>query len=77
MKDNRLDFINNIKKEYIQRMTEIRKKFIDLDKEIGLMEDDPNASAASLRTIALARTNIEIACQFTIKSLCLLGENKD
>ncbi len=77
MNDNRLDFISNIDSEYVSRMTEIRKKFIALDKEIGMMADEPTASAASHRTVALARTHIETSLQFAIKSLCLLGEIKE
>ncbi len=74
--NNRLDFITNIHPDHIARMTEIRKKFIELDASLELMSTEPTNTAASLRTISLSRTNIEIACQFAIKSLCLLGEIK-
>lgn len=77
MINNRLDFISKINPEYVIRMTDLRKKFIELDNELGLMSDEKTATGESHRTIALARTHIEIALQFAIKSLCLLGEIKE
>lgn len=74
--DIRLDFISNINQTEIDRMTEIRKKYIELDKELQKISDDMNGDSAGLRAIALARTNLEIACQFSIKSLCILGEQE-
>lgn len=76
--DIRLDYVSVIKDDYINRMTEIRKKFIALDEEFKIISDEAfetNNNAAA-RSIALARTNNEIALQSTIKSLCLLGEIK-
>jgi len=74
--DIRLDFISNINQTEIDRMTEIRKKYIELDKELQKISDDMNGDSAGLRAIALARTNLEIALQFSIKSLCILGEQE-
>jgi hypothetical protein len=75
--DIRLDFINAIRADYIARMSEIRKKFIEIDEMLKVMADESNDFAAD-RTIALSRTFNEQACQSAIKSLCLLGEvNKE
>ena len=75
MLDIRLDFISNINKEYIDRMSSIRRLFIEIDKELGMFSDQTK-DPATLRAIALSRTNNETACQYAIKSLCLLGEIK-
>lgn len=72
--DIRLDFIDNIKQEQLEQMTAIRKKFIALDEELKVIADSFEDNPAGARIVALARTNIEIACQFAIKSLCILGE---
>ncbi len=74
--DIRLDFIENINQTEIDRMTEIRKKFIELDQELQQIADDLNNNPAGLRATACARTNLEIGLQYAIKSLCLLGEVK-
>lgn len=73
--DIRLDFITNIDPAFIARMTEIRKQFIAMDDTLKLMADETKDAATS-RSIALARTYNEQACQASIKSLCLLGERK-
>jgi hypothetical protein len=74
--DNRLGFITNIDEAFIAEMTEIRKDFIALDKKLRNLSgyDEANKSGV-IRCLSLARTNIETACQYTIKSLCLMGEN--
>lgn len=75
--DNRLDFITNIDSDFIEEMTDIRKEFIKLDHKLQEYGDHENVQESGAgRTLALARTNLEIALQFTIKSLCLLGEVK-
>lgn len=78
MLDIRLDFISEFKDKPVamSEMIEIRRKFISLDSylaELGEQCDSP----AFKRTVALARTNNEIALQYTIKSLCLLHEKKE
>lgn len=75
MLDIRLDFIREIDPTYIQEMTEIRELFKSLDQIIGGWSDNVKDPAA-LRAISLARTNNEIACQYAIKSLCIIGEKK-
>jgi hypothetical protein len=71
--DIRLDFIRNIKPEYIEKMTMVREMFIDIDRVLKMMVDE-SKDAATQRSIALSRTYNEQACQAAIKSLCLLGE---
>lgn len=76
--DIRLDFMNKIKPEYLEMMTALRQKFIDIDEGLKLLADsavEQNLPAAG-RTVALARTANEQACQSAIKSLCILGEDK-
>jgi hypothetical protein len=73
--DIRLDFISAIRADYIARMSEVRKKFIEIDEALKIMADETKDAATS-RTIALSRTYNEQACQSAIKSLCLLGEQK-
>lgn len=75
--DNRLDFISNLKDGTVEKMTALRKKFIDLDNELkDLLLDqklDENNPALN-RCVALARTHIEEALMYAIKSLCLKHE---
>lgn len=76
--DIRLDFITKIDPAYIEKMTEIRKGFIALDELLKSLAGEALAKndAAAGRTVALARTANESACQSAIKSLCILGELK-
>ncbi len=76
--DIRLDFITNIEKEYIDKMTFIRKEFMALDHKLRTyveLETINNDGAA--RCLSIARTHIETACQYAIKSLCIMGEIKE
>lgn len=75
----RLDFIINTAPEVIDLMTEVRKAYINLDEVLRHFSDNPvnPLEAASNRTLALARTNLEISLQYAIKTLCLQYENKD
>lgn len=73
--DNRLDFITNIEQEYIDKMTALRQEFIALDKELrDLSADDRINKSGAARCLSIARTNVETALQYTIKTLCLMGE---
>lgn len=74
--DIRLDFISNIHPEAIERMANLRQMFILLDEQLKAINDEMNGESAGLRACALARTNLEIALQYTIKSLCIMGEQK-
>lgn len=73
--DNRLDFIKAIEPEFINMMTGARADFIKMDDELRKLSDLPEAQREGVnRLISLARTNIETACMYTIKALCLMGE---
>ncbi len=76
--DIRLDFITEIDPFYIEKMTDLRKGFIAVDELLKSLADEANEKGlhAASRTIALARTANEAACQSAIKSLCILGEKK-
>jgi hypothetical protein len=75
--DNRLDFISDIDDEYIVMMTNARADFIKIDNELRILGSDPESDKEGVkRCLSLARTNIEIALQYTIKALCLMGEVK-
>lgn len=81
MQDIRLDFITNIEPVAIELMTDIRQKFIALDRAIvDFQESYPNISNGhnqqAARCASIARTHIETACQYAIKALCLCGEQK-
>lgn len=74
--DNRLDFISNIDLGMIEKMKEVRKEFISLDeriKEIAETSEEFNVPSA-IRSASVARTHLESALMYTIKSMCLLGE---
>lgn len=76
--DIRLDFVSKVNPVYIELMTDMRKCFIAIDDALKGMADEATSKndLAAARTIGLARTFNEQACQSTIKSLCLLGEIK-
>lgn len=75
--DNRLDFISNIDPEFINMMTGARADFIKMDEELRKLSAQAMAGRDGVnRCISLARTNLEVALQYTIKALCLMGENK-
>lgn len=77
MQDIRLDFISNIDPEYITAMTTLRKEFIKLDEKLSQLGDIDDAKKDGVqRCLSIARTNIETACQYAIKALCLCGEQK-
>lgn len=71
--DIRLDFISDIDPIEIERMKEVRAKIIEIDDELKKIINEIN-NPAGLRAASLARTHLEIALQFAIKSLCILGE---
>ena len=77
MLDIRLDFISNIQQGAIDKMTEIRRMYINLDKIISVQADKMLENPAGLRAASLARTHLEISLQYAIKTLCLLGEIKE
>jgi len=75
--DNRLDFITGIDELMIDSMSRIRERFIEIDEALRGCDEHANfKDSGAARTIALARTHLEMSLQFAIKSLCLLGEIK-
>lgn len=74
--DIRLDFITNINPLTIHDMTNMRQEFIAIDESLKGIADNLEAmkNPAGLRAIALARTHLETALMFSIKSLCIMGE---
>jgi hypothetical protein len=77
MQDIRLDFITNIRPSMLLEMTNLRQMYVSLDEQIKLYENLPYFTESGAdRTLALARTNLEISLQFAIKTLCLIGEIK-
>lgn len=75
--DNRLDFITSIDPEFINMMTGARADFIKIDNNLRGLSEYPQAEREGVkRCLSLARTNIETACMYTIKALCLMGESK-
>jgi len=75
MQDIRLDFISNIDPEYIESMTRLRKEFINLDQKLSQLGDiDDAKKEGAQRCLSIARTNLETACMYGIKSLCIMGE---
>ena len=73
--DNRLDFITNIDPEFINMMTGARADFIKIDNNLRGLSSYTQAEREGVkRCLSLARTNIETAIQYTIKALCIMGE---
>jgi len=76
--DIRLDYITKIDQQFLDMMTELRKEFIALDSKLRIMSSlEPAEREGVARCLSLARTNIETACQYSIKALCLMGELKE
>lgn len=73
--DNRLDFISKFfdHDAAVNEMAILRREFMILDTKLkGLQER--TQKLADIRCIALARTNLEVALSYGIKSLCLIHE---
>lgn len=84
MSKYRLDYISKFKPGTVERMTELRAKFIELEREIQRLRNDVafedwinnNASQVG-RTFDQAMTHLETAQMYAIKMLCLMGEDKN
>jgi len=76
--DNKLNHMCKFKHPvYVERMETFRNLFIDLDDKLRLIvEEDIEHKGEAMRTIALARTHLEQSLMYTIKTLCILGEEK-
>lgn len=67
--DNRLDFITSIDPEFINMMTGARADFIKIDNNLRGLSDYTQAENEGVnRCLSLARANLEIALQYTIKA---------
>jgi len=76
--NNRLDYIGKFKDGAVEKMTEIRAKFVALDEELRMLAcNSESVDPAFNRTLALARTHIETASMYAIKSVCLKYEDKN
>jgi len=74
--DNRLDFITSFEDGAIELMTEIRRKFIELDNELRKIMDVP-CQPSGQRSFSNARTRLEESLQHSIKGICLKYEKKE
>ncbi len=75
--DTRLDFIENIEEKAIKDMCYIRKQYMNLMEDIeaiAYLKAEKNPEA--MRTLAIARTNLEASLMYAIKTLCIAGEIK-
>jgi len=73
--------MTQIAQDGLDRMSDIRQKFIDLDNdlqqiELGMDKSDQPRYSQTMRTIALARTNLETSSMYAIKSLFIAHEFK-
>lgn len=74
-KDNHLEHMGKFKNEiYVLRMDVMRKEFIKLDNELREIVEDEEVNPHAMRTVALARTHLETALQYAIKTICILGQ---
>lgn len=75
--NNRLDFISEFEAPNIamREMSDFRAAIMFLDEELRSMIDRP-VDAALARAVSLARTHLESALAYGIKSLCLKHEKK-
>jgi hypothetical protein len=78
MINSRLDYISSFADGAVEKMSEMRQKFIDLDNDLKNLADAANStyvdSMALFRSIDLCRTHIEQASMYAIKSICLKYE---
>jgi hypothetical protein len=74
----RLDFISKFRNPEVatEAMTDIRKRFMEQDNYLVALASS-GVCEAFQRAVELARTHNEQCLQYTIKSLCLLWEDKE
>lgn len=84
MSNYRLDYITKFKPGTVEKMTELRAKYIELEREIRSLRDElyvddwisnPNVIQIA-RTYDQAFTHLETSLMYAIKMLCLLGEDR-
>lgn len=77
----RLDYINKFRPGTVEKMTELRNKYLDLEKEIKdiyyeMIPYAPNYINQE-RVFDETLSHLEQSQMYSIKMLCLLGEDKD
>lgn len=72
MLDNRLGYIGNFASGTIEKMSQYRTLFIDLDNHLKHLGDTQQGH----RQLSLARTHLETALMFCIKTIAIQGEKK-
>lgn len=83
MSNYRLDYITKFKPGTVEEMTKIRAKFIEIEEKISQFvekmtdEYSYNNSENICRTYDQALKHLETAQMYTIKMLCLIGEDND
>jgi hypothetical protein len=72
--DHYLHPINKFKDDTADKLfVIIRKLYINLDTELrGLVELEEHINPEVMRTLALARTNLETSLMYAIKTICIL-----
>lgn len=76
--DNNLAFITKIDPQYIDMMTVLRQEFISIDEKFRMVSSLESAQKDGVyRCLSLARTKLEEALHYGIKSLCIMGEIKE
>ncbi len=72
----RLDYISDFDEEIIQKMSDMRSKYIELENYVSeafpLLVDEDLGSC--MRVFEEALTHLEQSQMYAIKMLCLLGE---
>lgn len=76
--DNHLTFITSIDPQFIDMMSQLRQDFIMLDSKLRTISSlEPAEREGVTRCLSLARTKLEEALHYGIKSLCIMGEVKE
>ena len=82
MSHNRLDYISLFKERTVEKMSEIRSKFIELESEIVNLKPnifegfDGEEGVNVMRVFKESLKHLEVSQMYAIKLLCLLGEVK-
>lgn len=75
---NHLSFITKIDPQFIDMMTQLRQDIIVLDAKLCAISGLGSAQRDGVnRCLSLARTKLEEALHYGIKSLCIMGEVKE
>lgn len=76
--DNHLAFITKIDPQFIDMMSQLRQDIITLDTKLRTFSSmQPAEREGVTRCLSLARTKLEEALHYGIKSLCIMGEVKE